>query len=302
MASAKRYFWLKLKDDFFSSKRIKKLRRMPGGDTYLIIYLKMQLKALKSDGILTYTGLESDFSEELALDLDEETDNVRETLRYLLSCGLAETSDNISYLLPYTIESTGSETASTQRSRVCRARKALQCNTDATPLQHNCNGEIEKEIEPESESEADKEKYRYRKQDQHINTESPKKRNGYPDDFEIFWKHYPKKVAKKEAYKAFRKVREPVQVLVNAIREQAQSETWTKENGRFIPNPATWLNQGRWDDVLPKPDPRAKDRDGLYTLSNGEKTSNIFLARLEEDRNEQKRSCDDALVLESGFS
>ena len=46
----KRYYWLRFKDDFFDSKRIKKLRKMAGGDTYVIIYLKMQLKALRTDG------------------------------------------------------------------------------------------------------------------------------------------------------------------------------------------------------------------------------------------------------------
>ena len=45
----KRYYWLKLYDDFFSSLRIKKLRKLAGGDTYLAIYLKMQLLAMKSD-------------------------------------------------------------------------------------------------------------------------------------------------------------------------------------------------------------------------------------------------------------
>ena len=48
MAEAKRYYWLKFRDDFFDSKRIKKLRKMAGGDTYVIIYLKMQLKAATS--------------------------------------------------------------------------------------------------------------------------------------------------------------------------------------------------------------------------------------------------------------
>ena len=52
-----RYYWLKLQEDFFDSKRIKKLRRIAGGDTYTIIYLKMQLMAMKRDGILEYTGL-----------------------------------------------------------------------------------------------------------------------------------------------------------------------------------------------------------------------------------------------------
>ena len=131
--SGKRYYWLKLKDDFFSSKRIKKLRAMAGGDTYLIIYLKMQLLAMKSDGVLTWTGLEEKFPDELALDLDEEPDNVAMTLVYLLKTGLAETSDNIKYFIPYAVENTGSENASAQRVREFRDRhKMLQCNTDVT--------------------------------------------------------------------------------------------------------------------------------------------------------------------------
>ena len=123
-AEHKRYYWLKMKEDFFSSKRIKKLRRMAGGDTYTIIYLKMQLLALKTDGVLTWTGLEEDFASELALDLDEAAEDVRVVLMYLASCGLIETSDNVNFFLPYVIENTGSETASTQRVREFRARKA----------------------------------------------------------------------------------------------------------------------------------------------------------------------------------
>ena len=112
---SKRYYWLKLKDDFFSSKRIKKLRNMAGGDTYTIIYLKMQLLAMKTDGVLTWTGLEENFAEELALDLDEKPDDVEVTLIYLLKTGLAETQDNRSFFFPYAIENTGSEDASAQR-------------------------------------------------------------------------------------------------------------------------------------------------------------------------------------------
>ena len=161
MAEGKRYYWLRLHHDFFDSKRIKKLRRMAGGDTYTIIYLKMQLLAMKTDGTLTWTGLEDDFAEELALDLDESAEDIKVTLSYLLHCGLAETSDNVNFFFPYAVANTGSETASTQRSRECRARqKMLQCNTDATQLQQECNApatqpqrtcSVEKEIEKEIE-------------------------------------------------------------------------------------------------------------------------------------------------------
>jgi hypothetical protein len=72
----------------------------------------------------------------------------------------------------------------------------------------------------------------------------------YSPDFERFWFVYPRKVGKKEAYRAFNKANKPVQLLIAAVNAQMQSEQWNKENGKYIPNPATWLNQGRWDDQV----------------------------------------------------
>lgn len=159
MSDGKRYYWLKLKDDFFTSKRIKKLRKLAGGDTYTIIYLKLQLLSIKTEGILTYTGLENSVAEELALDIDENIEDVRVTLAYLQGCGLIETSDNTNFFLPYAIENTGSETASTQRVREFRARqKALQRNADETEVKRigNAEKEIEKEIEIDKEKDINK--------------------------------------------------------------------------------------------------------------------------------------------------
>ena len=150
MAEAKRYYWLKFRDDFFDSKRIKKLRKMAGGDTYVIIYLKMQLKALRTGGVLEFTGIEKEFAEELSLDIDESVDDVRVVLAFLLAYGMCECSDNVHYYLPYVTENTGSETASTQRVREYRERqKALHCNADVTEVKRIGNAEIEKEIEKE---------------------------------------------------------------------------------------------------------------------------------------------------------
>lgn len=69
-------------------------------------------------------------------------------------------------------------------------------------------------------------------------------------DFEKFWSVYPKKVGKSSAKKAFSRVKEPVETLLTAIERQKCSVQWSKENGQYIPNPATWLNQGRWEDEL----------------------------------------------------
>ena len=143
MADGKRYYWLKLYDDFFGSLRIKKLRKMAGGDTFVIIYLKMQLKAMKSEGILQFKGVEEDFVDELALDLDEEPDNVRITLAYLTACGLCETSDNINFFLPYAVDNTGSEGSSAKRMREFRERQASLCDGYVTDSLRLSDGEID---------------------------------------------------------------------------------------------------------------------------------------------------------------
>lgn len=68
--------------------------------------------------------------------------------------------------------------------------------------------------------------------------------------FERFWSAYPKKVGKAAAKKAFGRVNAPVETLLSAIDRQKCSDQWSRDNGQYIPNPATWLNQGRWEDEL----------------------------------------------------
>ena len=73
------------------------------------------------------------------------------------------------------------------------------------------------------------------------------------EEFESFWAAYPKKVGKKAARDAWKHAKDkPVLVdILQAIDKSKKSDTWRNENGKFIPHPATWLNQGRWDDVIP---------------------------------------------------
>ncbi len=71
-------------------------------------------------------------------------------------------------------------------------------------------------------------------------------------DFEQFWALYPRKIGKGAARKAWEKIN-PVNGLCETICQQVEramhTEQWTKEAGKFIPNPATWLNQARWEDT-----------------------------------------------------
>lgn len=71
--------------------------------------------------------------------------------------------------------------------------------------------------------------------------------------FAEFWEEYPKKVGKKAAQTSWKRLKPDAELferIMEAVTTAKTSEQWNREGGRFIPNPATWLNQGRWDDVL----------------------------------------------------
>lgn len=70
------------------------------------------------------------------------------------------------------------------------------------------------------------------------------------NDFAMFWKAYPRKKDKANAEKAFKKVKVSVDVLIDAIEKQKMTPDWNKENGKYIPYPATWLNGRRWEDEI----------------------------------------------------
>ena len=153
MSEPKRYFWLKLHKDFFQRKEIKRLRKIAGGDTYTIIYLKMLLRSIMSDGKLYFDGLEDNFASELALDIDEKEENVQITIQYLLKSGLLEMCSDEEYYLPDTKDSTGCETAAASRMRRCRAKKEQLERNNVTRMLQSGYGEkeLEKDIEIEKE-------------------------------------------------------------------------------------------------------------------------------------------------------
>ncbi len=112
------------------------------------------------------------------------------------------------------------------------------------------------EFIPQKEKEKEKETITvYRRSSNEDDGESGERvGEGRRKDFERFWSAYPKKVGKQAAEKAFRRVKEDISVLLSAVEKQKHTDQWCRENGRYIPNPATWLNQGRWEDVIPSSD------------------------------------------------
>lgn len=90
---------------------------------------------------------------------------------------------------------------------------------------------------------------------------TPKAPAAAPDGFAEFWRVYPKKVGKPAAERAFRsaKLNGHLPEVLADVRAKANSPAWTKDGGQFIPNPATYLNQRRWEDLPPAGDDQPDD-------------------------------------------
>lgn len=229
MANDKKYYWLKLKDDFFRDKKMKKLRNIAGGDTYTIIYLKMQLLSLKNSGVLIFENVEDTFEEEIALEIDEKVEDVKVCLLYLEKTGLLECKDN-EYVLPQTIDCIGSETATAERMRRSRERKKQlemsQCYTDVT----NGYTEIEKDIDIDIEKERREEKEIEKKEEKRKATK-------------VATVYYPEDERLDETFKDFLEMRKKKRVpntdraitlAINKINDLAKRFDGTIDNEKAI--------------------------------------------------------------------
>ena len=117
----KRLWWLKLPKDFFTSNNvIKKMRKLPGGDTYVVITLKLLLLSLDNDFRIYYEGVEDTFPKDIALTLDESPEAVEVTLRMLLQQGWLVQEDPETIFAPKSQEIAGSETPDAGRKRLKR--------------------------------------------------------------------------------------------------------------------------------------------------------------------------------------
>lgn len=86
--------------------------------------------------------------------------------------------------------------------------------------------------------------------------------NGLRERFNAFWTAYPRKVGKDAAWRSWQKRRPDESTsaqIFAAIASQRHWPQWLDDGGRYIPNPATWLNQGRWqDEGIAEPDAPAE--------------------------------------------
>lgn len=142
----KRYYWLKLKNTYFSQLEQKKMKRQPNGRDMQIIYLRMMLLSIDKGGFIYYQGIFDSLEEELAEEFDESLELISSTLEYLKKNRMISLDEERNCFIPGTKECIGSESYSAERMRNKRKRdKASQCDKGVTASDEEI--EIELELE-----------------------------------------------------------------------------------------------------------------------------------------------------------
>lgn len=93
--------------------------------------------------------------------------------------------------------------------------------------------------------------------------------------FDRFWAAYPKKVGKADARKKFKKLvpdESTLSAILSSLEYLKTTDQWQRENGKYIQNPSTWLNQKRWQDEASKPPTTVRSTDNLRPVFDREYT------------------------------
>jgi predicted phage replisome organizer len=265
MGENRRFYWLKLHKDFFNSVRIKKLRAVAGGDTFTIIYLKLLLLSMDTDGVIEYQGVEDSFSKELALALNEDPDNVEICLKYLWSVKLAEIREESKEIFfPEAVTCTGSEGSSAKRMRDLRSRQQLSTVASNRIEASHCDSDVTKSDVEKRREDKETEKEKSKRKTETVGAE-------LVDDKELwfseFWKLYPRHVAKANAEKAFKKKCTSEKVYTAIMAGLQNYVTACKgKDPQYIAHPATWLNGERWNDEVTT---KTKSSNPFLDMLNG---------------------------------
>ena len=233
--------WIKITTDMFDDEKIKLIESMPERDTVLTIWIKLICLAGRvNDGGLIYLNESIIYTEEdLSAIFNRPVNSVRLALSLFQKYKMIETTPRGICLVNWgkhqnmdTLDKIREDT----RNRVKKFREKQQYLCSNTDECNNSNVTVTLPATIRGK-----------------NKEVRSKNNIYDHLFSTFWKEYPKKVAKKDAYAAFIKIKPTEELLVTILTKLQiikKSDGWIKNNGQYIPNPATFLNGRRWEDEI----------------------------------------------------
>lgn len=262
--STKRYYWIKVSSEWFQSPEVKVLRKLPGGDTYALIYLEMMVLSAPDGGYIYFDHMADNFAEELAIRLDEKREAVSILLGWLESKHLIS-EGNTSDILHFDRidEMTGSETDAARRMRLARKRrkeivdfgesqKQISTTETGKVIDNSKNfpqssNELKKEVLKDTESKKNlpkkrnnvqkcstsrvRARVRARVRDRSSESTQPSSHINLQQNFDTLWDLFPKsrQVGKQQAFKAY-------QDAIQSGTEEQQIFVGTKNYLQFVEN------------------------------------------------------------------
>ena len=264
MDSEKKYYWLKLKRDFFKRHDIRIVEEMPNGKDYILFYLKMLVESVDHEGGLRFNDTIPYNDEMLATITNTNIDIVRAAMALFTELGMIEILDNGTIYMSEVLKMIGSAASSDNAIRQQRFRDKKR--QEVAELAESVTGSVTKsnasvtqavtnsnESKSKSKSKSIKENIEEKSVVSLIPQNSSEKLLTDTDKmFLEFWDAYPRKVDKTGSERAFKripKLKEVFPDIMNALQIQKNSEQWNKNNGQFIPHPTTYIHQQRWETV-----------------------------------------------------
>lgn len=224
--------WIKITTDMFDDEKIRLIESMPEGDAILVTWIKLLTLAGKTNdnGTIYLTETIPYTEDMLSTICRRPLQIIRLALQTFEKLEMIAIENGIINIVNWekhqNIERLQQIREQT-RTRVARFREKQRLLSEPVTLR---NAEVTQ-------------------QNKNKNKNIYMLKNG----FNLFWERYPKKLAKRDAERAFAKIN-PDEKLFNLILEKLelykQSEAWLKDGGQFIPYPATWLNGRRWEDEI----------------------------------------------------
>ena len=145
-----KYYWLKLKRDFFKRHDIKVLRSLENGDKYALFYLQLMCEAIDHEGELRFSETIPYDEKMLSAITDTDIDIVRSALKALISLGMVECLEDRTFYIQEVQKLIGSTTVSAEKKQEQIARRRLQISGGGKRVEnYPPEIEIEKEIEIE---------------------------------------------------------------------------------------------------------------------------------------------------------
>lgn len=256
-----KFYWLQLREDFFDEDAIDWLEEQPNGKEYSLFYLKLCLKSLRTNGVLIRRvgNMLVPYDHVKLGELTKTpSDTVMVAMQLLLKIGLVKTLENGELYITQVENMIGSQSKSAFKKQQQRLHAKSKILLESGQEGDKCPPKIEEEKEEELEQDLELDLEQETKKETTEPTALPANAGGeghvltYEEQaFNEFWSEYPKKVNKKGCFTSFKRIKhlkDEMPLIMAALRNFKASKQWQKDNGQYIPNPQTFINQERWKD------------------------------------------------------